>query len=250
MEQKKETSVVGTVAGHTKPLMATFDATSKRTPAQEKEIKKRKKIMNKTKTKQFAPYNIDEQSHGIIRDTVFEVLLNEMASTEKSNYVMSMFDGINKQIGLSMGYAKTFIIDALKMGDLKGAKKLSFRRARTELSHMQKLIDDMQALVNKIHELSDEPEVEETNEVLPAVGAALGGLARAAARSAATSAAAGLAGGDDEVDVEGAKKYPGVTKKAKGAVGFAKHSRQGTGAARKFNKGVRQAGKKQIRSGE
>ncbi|MBT7349739.1 hypothetical protein HN803_03000, partial [candidate division WWE3 bacterium] len=109
----------------------------------------------------------------------------------------------------------TFIVDALKMGDLKGAKKLSFRRARTELSHMQKLIDDMQALVNKIHELSDEPEPEE-----------------------------------EVVDVEGAKKYPGVTKKAKGAVGFAKHSRQGTGAARRFNKGVRQAGKKQIRSGE
>ena len=246
MEQKKETSVVGTVAGHTKPLMATFDATSKRTPAQEKEIKKRKKIMNKTKTKQFAPYTIDEQSHKIIRDTVFEVLLNEMAGDNKSAYVMNMFDGINKQIGLSMGYAKTFIVDALKMGDLKGAKKLSFRRARTELSHMQKLTDDMQALVNKIHEMSDEPEVEETNEVLPAVGAALGGLAR----GAAAAGAAGLVDGDDEVDVEGAKKYPGVTKKAKGAVGFAKHSRQGTGAARKFNKGVRQAGKKQIRSGE
>ena len=172
MKKKTENSVVGAVAGHMKPLVATFDSTPKSSPAQDKKIKKRKKAMNKTKTKQFAPYNIDEQSHEIIRDTVFEVLLNEMASTDKSNYVMSMFDGINKQIGLSMGYAKTFIIDALKMGDLKGAKKLSFRRARTELSHMQKLIDDMQALVNKIHELSDEPEVKETNEVLPVVGAA------------------------------------------------------------------------------
>lgn len=217
MKKKTETSVVGAVAGHMKPLVATFDSTSKRTPAQDKEIKKRKKAMNKTKTKRFAPYNIDEQSHKIIRDTVFDVVLKEMAGDDRTGYIMNMFDGINKQIGLSMGYAKIFIVDAMKMGELKGAKKLSFRRARTELSHMQKLIDDMQALVNKIHELSDEPEVEPEEET---------------------------------VDVEGAKKYPGVTKKAKGAVGWAKHSRQGTGAARRFNKGVRQAGKKQIRSGE
>jgi hypothetical protein len=221
MKKKTETSVVGAVAGHMKPLVATFDATSKRTPAQEKEIKKRKKIMNKTKTKNQAPYTIDEQSHAVIRDTVFEVLLNEMAGEDRSGYIMNMFDGINKQVGLSMGYAKTFIVDALKMGDLKGAKKLSFRRARTELSHMQKLIDDMQALVNKIHEMSDTPDVEEE------------------------TAECG-----DGVDVEGVKKSPGVSKKARGAVGWAKHSRKGTGAARTFNKGVRQAGKKQIRSGE
>jgi hypothetical protein len=216
MKQKKETSVVGAVAGHMKPLVATFDSTSKRTPAQEKEIKKRKKLMNKTTTKNQAPYTIDEQSHAIIRDTVFDVLMNEMEGDDRSGYVMNMFDGINKQIGLSMGYAKTFIVDALKMGELKGAKKLSFRRARTELSHMQKLINDMQALVNKIHEISDEPEP----EVAP------------------------------EADVEGIKKSPGVTKKARGAVGFAKHARSGTGQARRFNKGVRQAGKKHIRSGE
>ena len=215
MKKKTEDSVVGAVGGHMEPLVATFDSTSPRTPAQDKEIKKRKKAMNKKTTKQFAPYNIDEQSHKIIRDTVFEVLLKEMNGDDRTGYIINMFDGINKQVGISMGYAKTFIVDALRMGDLKGAKKLSFRRARTELSHMQKLIDDMQALVNKINDISDTPEQPE-----------------------------------ETADVEGVKKYPGVTKKAKGAVGFAKHSRQGTGAAKQFNKGVRQAGKKQIRSGE
>ena len=45
--------------------------------------------------------------------------------------------------------------------------------------------------------------------------------------------------------VEGVKKTPGVSKKARGAVGFAKHARKGTGAKRQFQKGVRQAGKKQ-----
>ena len=44
---------------------------------------------------------------------------------------------------------------------------------------------------------------------------------------------------------EGVKKTPGVSKKARGAVGFAKHARKGTGAKRQFQKGVRQAGKKQ-----
>lgn len=215
MRNKTEISAVGAVAGHMKPLVATFDSTSKRTPAQDKEIKKRKKIMNKTsKPMKFAPYNIDEQSHAMIRDTVFDVLIKETTGGDRTTYVMNMFDGINKQIALSMGYAKTFIVDALKMGELKGAKVLSFRRARTELGHMQKLIDDMQALVNKIHDLSDQsPEPEEAAE-------------------------------------EGIKSTPGVSKKARGAVGYAQHSRQGTGAARQFNKGVRQAGKKQIRSGE
>ena len=46
---------------------------------------------------------------------------------------------------------------------------------------------------------------------------------------------------------EGVKKSPGVSKKAQGAVGFAKHARKGTGAKRQFQKGVRQAGKKQAR---
>ena len=47
---------------------------------------------------------------------------------------------------------------------------------------------------------------------------------------------------------EGVKKTPGVSKKARGAVGFAKHARKGTGAKRRFQKGVRQAGKKQVRN--
>ena len=51
------------------------------------------------------------------------------------------------------------------------------------------------------------------------------------------------------IDVlEGVKKTPGVSKKARGAVGFAKHARKGTGAKRQFQKGVRQAGKKQARN--
>lgn len=51
-----------------------------------------------------------------------------------------------------------------------------------------------------------------------------------------------------EVLEEGPKKYPGVSKKAKGGVGWAKHARKGPG--KQFNKGVRQAGKKQIMQGE
>ena len=48
--------------------------------------------------------------------------------------------------------------------------------------------------------------------------------------------------------LEGVKKTPGVSKKAQGAVGFAKHARKGTGAKRQFQKGVRQAGKEQARN--
>ena len=69
------------------------------------------------------------------------------------------------------------------------------------------------------------------------------------AAGAAKGAAVSQMGRYKEASIpEGVKKTPGVSKKARGAVGFAKHARKGTGAKRQFQKGVRQAGKKQARN--
>ena len=77
----------------------------------------------------------------------------------------------------------------------------------------------------------------------------MGGLKSAFGKiaGAAKSQAAKYKTGEASIP-EGVKKSPGVSKKARGAVGFAKHARKGTGAKRQFQKGVRQAGKKQVRN--
>jgi len=77
----------------------------------------------------------------------------------------------------------------------------------------------------------------------------MGGLKSAFGKiaGAAKSQAAKYQTGEASIP-EGVKKSPGVSKKARGAVGFAKHARKGTGAKRQFQKGVRQAGKKQARN--
>ena len=156
MKTTKEVSVVGGVSGFVTPL----PITSKQ---------KKRKRMAKARKKRKVPYTqVDEQSHKIIRDTIFSVLLNEAKSEDKISYIMSLFEGIGKQMGVSMGYTKTFITDGLKMGELDQAKKLSFRRAKTELNHVKRLIDDLDVLIEQIHEISNKPEP--TEEVEEAYG--------------------------------------------------------------------------------
>jgi hypothetical protein len=148
LSKKNETSVVGAVAGFTAPLSGA--------PIR-KNIKRKRKSMKK-KASRKVPYNkVDEQSHEVVRDTIFNILL-ESKNEEKIGYIMSLFEGINKQMGVSMGYTKTFITDGLKMGELDKAKKLSFRRAKTELSHVKRLIDDLDVLINQIYEISNRRE--------------------------------------------------------------------------------------------
>lgn len=116
-------------------------------------------MASKGKNKRKVPYTqVDEQSHKIIRDTIFSVLINEAKEPDKISYIMSLFEGIGRQMGVSMGYTKTFITDGLKMGALDKAKKLSFRRAKTELSHVKRLIDDLDVLIEQIHSISNQPE--------------------------------------------------------------------------------------------
>ena len=111
--------------------------------------------------KRKVPYDvIDEQSHEVVRDTIFKIIL-EGRSEDKISYIMSLFEGINKQMGVSMGYTKNFVVDGLKAGELDKAKKLSFRRAKTELKHVTRLIDDLDMLINQIYEISNRPEEEE-----------------------------------------------------------------------------------------
>jgi len=189
MSKKQEVSVAGAVAGYNSPLSG---APIKKNMSKPFDKKKRKKMKKKRKV----PYDIlDEQSHNVIRDTIFKVIL-EGKNEDKIGYIMSLFEGINKQMSVSMSYSKNFITDGLKMGELDKAKKLSFRRAKTELKHVKRLIDDLDMLINQIYEISerreeegDDSSKEEIAPVVAAIGRGALGLA-----SAGVKAAAGAAG--------------------------------------------------------
>jgi len=153
MEKQEEISVAGAVAGYNAPLSG---APIKKNMSKPFNKKKRKKMK-----KRKVPYDvIDEQSHEVVRDTIFKIIL-EGRNEDKISYIMSLFEGINKQMGVSMGYTKNFVVDGLKAGELDKAKKLSFRRAKTELKHVTRLIDDLDMLINQIYEISNRPEEEE-----------------------------------------------------------------------------------------
>lgn len=194
MNKKNEISVAGAVAGYNAPLSGAPIKKTMTKPFDKKNNPKRKKMKKKARK---VPYDIiDEQSHQVVRDTIFKIIL-EGKNEDKISYIMSLFEGINKQMGVSMGYSKSFITDGLKMGELDKAKKLSFRRAKTELKHVKRLIDDLDMLINQIYEISERREDEEDEEsnskeeVAPAV-AALGraalGVATATGTAAGTSA--------------------------------------------------------------
>ncbi len=152
---KNEISVAGAVAGYNAPLSG---APIKKNMSKPFNKKKRKKMK---KDKRKVPYDVmDEQSHEVVRDMIFKIIL-EGKNDDRMNYTLSLFDGINKQLGTSMGYAKNFMTDGLKAGELDKAKNLSFRRSKTELKHVKRLIDDLDMLINKIYDISNRTEEEE-----------------------------------------------------------------------------------------
>lgn len=188
MSKKEEVSVAGAVAGYNAPLSGAPIKKNMSIPF-DKKVKKKRKKMKKNKRK--VPYDIiDEQSHNVIRDTIFKIIL-EGKEEDKISYIMSLFDGINRQIGVSMGYSKTFIVDGLKAGELDKAKKLSFRRSKTELKHVKRLIDDLDMLINHIYELSGDEKTSAQEEIGPAA-AALGSAALAGLGSAVGGVASGV----------------------------------------------------------
>ena len=72
------------------------------------------------------------------------------------NYIIRLFEGISKNLNTSLGYARMFILDALKMDIATGAAKLNAKRATAELNHIRKMIDDLESLLEKINGMNHE----------------------------------------------------------------------------------------------
>lgn len=151
MSNIKEISSVGAIAGHigpAKPNNKKFFS---------KVNKKKKKNMKKKSKK------ITERANTLVRDTIFKIIV-EGEGGDKGKHIMSMYDGIAKRLSLSFGYAKNFMMDAVKVEDVEGAMKFNLRRAKAELRHVQRQIEDMQKLIDMMYANSKENNIVGRND--------------------------------------------------------------------------------------
>ena len=146
----KEFSSVGSIGGYSTPL------TSYKKKRKRKNMSIRKKIENKKN-------KINERADMLLRDTIFKIIV-EQDSSDKLKYILSMYDGISKKLGLSFNYARSFMIDAVKVEDVDGALKFNLKRAKAELRHVQKQIDDMSQLIDMIYQHSVENNIKARND--------------------------------------------------------------------------------------
>ncbi len=155
---KKEVSTTGGAAG----FMGQISAPGNPTPEEQKRWnkQKRKLLVKNKKTKKVKPFvknekaNLDERSHDLVRDTIFDILLEQGEDEERINYVIRLFEGLSKNLNTSLAYARMFILDSLKMDIVTGGVDLNAKRAKTELNHVRKLVNDLDTLIEKIYMLN------------------------------------------------------------------------------------------------
>ena len=153
---KKEVSTTGGVAGYNGRLSAQGNPTPKELTRRKKQVRK---LVKNTKAKKAKPFvkseeALDERSHDMIRDTNFDILLEQGESEERMEYVIRLFEGLSKNLNTSLAYARMFILDSLKMDVVTGGVDLNAKRAKTELNHVRKLVNDLDTLIEKIYMLN------------------------------------------------------------------------------------------------
>jgi|TARA_R110002124_G_C8766615_1_gene499575 hypothetical protein len=152
---KKEVSTTGGVAGYDGVIPAVGNPTEKEVNQWKKKKKKFMKRQGKSKDKTYNTKSVAEAADKLIKDTILKVLL-EQPGNERMNYIIRLFEGISKNLNTSLGYARMFILDALKMDIATGAAKLNAKRATAELNHIRKMIDDLESLLEKINGMNHE----------------------------------------------------------------------------------------------
>ena len=108
------------------------------------------KRQGKSKDTTYKAKKVAEAADKLVKDTILKVLL-EQPGDERMNYIIRLFEGISKNLNVSLGYARMFILDALKMDIATGAANLNAKRATAELNHIRKMIDDLESLLEKIN---------------------------------------------------------------------------------------------------
>ena len=153
---KKEVSTTGGVAGYDGVIPAVGNPTEKEVNQWQKKKKKFMKRQGKSKDKTYkSKKNVTEVADNLIKETILNVLL-EQPGDERMQYIIRLFEGISKNLNVSLGYARMFILDALKMDIATGAAELNAKRATAELNHIRRMIDDLESLLEKIDGINHE----------------------------------------------------------------------------------------------
>jgi hypothetical protein len=112
--------------------------------------KRKKRPMNKVARRKIDPLNpLSEQRRAIIRDCVFEMILEQEDQQSAINGTLQIFDNLANQVTMSMKYARMYITDGLKL-DNEGLK-VSLSRTKSELNRLSSYVSDLDALLSKIY---------------------------------------------------------------------------------------------------
>jgi hypothetical protein len=152
---KKEVSTTGGVAGYDGVIPAVGNPTEKEVNQWKKKKKKFMKRQGKSKDKTYKGKSVTEAADNLIKETILKVLV-EQPGDERMQYIIRLFEGISKNLNVSLGYARMFILDALKMDIATGAAELNAKRATAELNHIRKMINDLESLLDKIDGINQE----------------------------------------------------------------------------------------------
>ena len=152
---KKEVSTTGGVAGYDGVIPAVGNPTEKEVNQWKKKKRKFMKRQGKSKDKTYKGKSVTEAADNLIKETILKVLV-EQPGDERMQYIIRLFEGISKNLNVSLGYARMFILDALKMDIATGAAELNAKRATAELNHIRKMINDLESLLDKIDGINQE----------------------------------------------------------------------------------------------
>ena len=152
---KKETSTTADVAGYDGIIPAVGNPTEKEINQWQKKKKKFMKNKSKKRDKTYKEDSIAEATDKVVKEAIMKVLL-EQPGDERLTYIIRLFEGISKNLNVSLGYARMFILDSMKMDTATGASNLNARRSTAELGHIRRMVDDLESLIEKIHSMNSE----------------------------------------------------------------------------------------------
>ncbi len=161
---KREISATGGVAGFSGPISAPGNPTKKEIRRRKKQVDKLVKVkengkMKKSVKKTKKVESIDEAADKMIRDMIVKVITEQAPDDDRMTYIIRLFEGISKNLNISLSYTRMFILDALKMDTATGGAKLNAQRATTELNHIRKMINDLESLITQIYRVNMENQV-------------------------------------------------------------------------------------------
>ena len=161
---KKEISTTGGVAGFSGPISAPGNPTKKELRRRKKQVNKLVKVKENGKMKESVKKtkkveSIDEAADKMIRDMIVKVITEQAPDDDRMTYIIRLFEGISKNLNISLSYTRMFILDALKMDAATGGAKLNAQRATTELNHIRKMINDLESLITQIYRVNMENQV-------------------------------------------------------------------------------------------